>query len=183
MRSVALNDLAGQIVRTPATVHEALECMLDEVLEERAASALMPPAVERDVADASTWIRGALSETNEKGVVWRSIALLLPDGEPYAPQLILVNMEFRDDEEWADAIVWRSDDRLELSYLDGIGALIATLEKSLREEADYIMPLAYAAFLFRAALQRLDASELSSARKAFVSYTGGDTIAVPLGSK
>jgi len=178
MRSVALVRLAEQILRTSATAGEALECILDEVTDGKGLGRAVDLAkyVRADLVAARRWISSGFDAARAAGVIFASLAVLLPDEFPYALELTLTSVPATPDAEWADHIVWRSPEPLHLRVstlvLGAIGA--ATMR-----DAEYVVPISYAAFVLRDALRSLDAESVG-VTTALISYHGGDGLAVPL---
>jgi hypothetical protein len=111
----------------------------------------------------------------------RSNGLILTGSEPYRLELTLVDGPVHPEEvEWADAIVWRSPDDFGASVLDDLLVLVRGLPEEVRAKADYIVPIAYSAFLFRDVIRATDATEWRPMRDAIVSYQGGDSIRLPM---
>lgn len=104
----------------------------------------------------------------------------LIDGAPYRLNLALVDGPVSDEKEWADAITWRSSDDFATAVLDGLLPRFAELLPQVQREADYIVPLAYAAFLLHDVLRAAGAADWPPVRGAIVIYNGGDSISVPM---
>lgn len=181
MRSVALVGLAEQVLRTPAVCNEALACLVDEVTADRklARAAESTRLVHADVSGAETWARAALDASRAARVAFQSIAVVIPDRPPYDLELTLVGAAVSPDADWAEHIVWRHSDAHPLRALKTQLRALESLSSQERRDGNYILPLAYAAFVMRDVLRRLG-SDASPATAAIVSYHGGDSLAVPL---
>lgn len=184
MRSVALVDLAEQILRTPASGEEALGCLLDEI---SGGEALVPlpelrSLVDADLASAGRWTRAAFEGSRAGGVTFQSLAVLIPDGAPYDLELAFVNGQVTPDTDWTDQIVWRFPEELKLRALGALLDVLGTRAATMQREGDYILPLGYAAFLMRDVVRGLGAEDRRSLTTMIVSYYGGDSLAVPLES-
>ena len=166
LRTSSLVELAKLILCTPATPHEAIGCMLDEVFGDDlpASTEVIAHLVNRDLEHAGPRLRER-SATRRRDVNADTLAIVLSDGAPY--QLNVVMM-------LSDRVVWGDRAVTRLALLD---ELLPRVKQQHHKEADYILPLAHAAFVVRAAFRGVD---VSPARTAKVIYAGGDFLDVPL---
>lgn len=181
MRTTALSRLAEQILRTPATAEEGLGCLLDEVLGDVGIELpRMPKAyVDADTERAEAWLRAGLASARDAGVEFAAIAFVLTDGAPYAIEIALVDKPVHTDEEWGDGIVWRHEPRLGFSLLDEVLPALGSWPKETQRDADYILPLAYSAFVMRDLLRSGELPPPIPTNAAIVSYCGGDHLLIP----
>jgi hypothetical protein len=183
MRSIALVGLAEQVLRTPAVAGEALACILDELLGDATPWTVseIDERVARDRGRAGEWVRAALADARaQAGSSFESMALLLPDVAPYRLRLAFVNAPVHGGRQWDDSVAWRSSDDLATPVLDELRPLLSGLPEDVQAKADYVVPLAYAAFLLSDVLRAADAAEWAPVREAIVIYEGGDSIDVPM---
>jgi hypothetical protein len=183
MRSVALVRLTEQILQTTALAGEGLVCVLDEVLGDVNPSIAqqVEQNVAEDISRANVWVRAALATARAQAVTFQSLALVLPDSAPYRLQLALVDSPVHVEAEWADSITWRCPDKFCTAVLDGLLPLLGgLLPPQVQSKADYVLPLAYAAFLFRDVIRAAEAAEWRPVCEAIVVYDGGDSVIVPM---
>jgi hypothetical protein len=182
MRLVALARLIDQILRTPAVAREGLACILDEVVGDAALiGSQIEGDIEQDVLRLGEWVRAALGAARSEKVAFQSLVVVLPDSAPYRLRLALVDASVRSASDWLGSISWRSSDDFSPTALEALLPSLGELAADVQRQADYAVPLAYAAFLLRDALRMAETSKWDAVREAMVIYDGGDSIDVPTG--
>jgi len=177
MRCGALLQLTKELLRTPVSRAEALGIVLDDLFEDEAPRKLGVRKQQHDLRAMGAWIDASLAKAKRKRAAFRSLAFVLADGAPYPLDLALVNKPIVEDEEWVDAITWRDCPDLQLAWLSALAPAIEDATPVARGDADYILPLAYAALLVRDLMRKR--RRLHSLESVLVSYAGGDCVLVP----
>jgi hypothetical protein len=162
----SLADLEESILRTPATPLEAVQVVLDEVFGDDLPASIetITPLVKRDLEYAGPELRER-SAKRRRDVDADAIAIVLTDGAPYELYPVIMS---------GDRVMWGDRAATRLALLDD---LLPRVKEQHREEADYILPLAYAAFIVREAFRGVDPSPQRAVK---VIYEGGDFLDIPL---
>lgn len=171
--------ISEKILRTEATAGEALACIVDVVTDGAGLGRTvdLTKYARSDVSEFERWLRSGLAAARVEGVAFASLVVLVPDGPPYALELILTSVPATPDgADWADHIVLSFHDSLLLRASAVVLGATATRSPAVTHDADYIVPLAYAAFVLRDAL---GAVACPPGSMVMVSYHGGDALVVP----
>lgn len=177
MRCGALLALTKALLRMPVSRAEALGCLLDEVFDDAVPRLPGTRKQQEDRRAMGAFIDASLAKAKQKRAAFRSLAFVLSDGAPYPLDVALVNKPIVEDEDWIDAITWRDSPDLQLEWPSAIAPAIQTAAPAAREDADYILPLAYTALVVRDVMQKR--RRLHSVESVLVSYSGGDCLLVP----
>lgn len=177
MRCGALLALTKELLGMPVSRAEALGCLLDEVFDDAVPRLPGARKQQEDRRAMGAFIDASLAKAKRKRAAFRSLAFVLSDGAPYPLDLALVNKPIVEDEDWIDAITWRDSPDLQLEWPSAIAPAIQTAAPAAREDADYILPLAYTALVVRDVMQKR--RRLHSVESVLVSYSGGDCLLVP----
>lgn len=172
-RAVRLHGFAEQVLRRGLTTEPAILKMFGKVF---GAQLPLPRArivrlAAEDLARFQARVAKDLRNGSRRVSSYQSVCAMLPDGPTYTAQCGLVDAPALD-EEWASSIVWHSAVRLELELLAALWPRITKLSNAARRGADYILPLAYTAFLLRDTL-----GAHAKVTGGIVCYQGGDQLA------